>query len=83
MTTTTTTTKHMTLITRIKETFVKRRTLASLAEEQLVEEQRKLLEAQSGLEFAQAAVLQRSATIRRLRHILENNSLVERGDLVT
>lgn len=61
---------------------LRRKKLAEIVEAELLEAQRKQLEAQSGLDYAQAQVAQYNDTIKRLKKLLESKELVERGELV-
>lgn len=60
----------------------RRLTLHDIALAELMETQKKLLQAQTALEFAQSVVSQHSSTVARLKEQLADNTLVEIRDRV-
>lgn len=62
-------------------TLLRRRTLAQIAEAELLEAQLQRMRAQSAAEHAQSVVDRYSETIERLKAALSDKTLVERGEL--
>lgn len=66
---------------KFMNTLLRRRSLANIAEAELIEAQLRRMQAESALEHAQSAVDRHTKTIGRLRKALEKQTFVERGQI--